>query len=52
MYIHNTHTYHRQGSLQQWGTKREKYVEEIEFDKLYDIDFLTGKFGAELTWVE
>ena len=31
---------------------KRAYMAEIEFDKLYDIDFLTGKFGAELTWVE
>jgi hypothetical protein len=31
---------------------KRAYMAETEFDKLYDIDSLNGKFGAELTWVE
>ena len=31
---------------------KRAYMEESEFDKIYDLDFLNGKFGAELSWVE
>jgi hypothetical protein len=31
---------------------KRAYMEETEFDKLYDADFINDKFNGELTWVE
>jgi hypothetical protein len=31
---------------------KRAYMEEFEFDNLYDADFINGKFNEELTWVE
>jgi hypothetical protein len=31
---------------------KRAYMEEFEFDKLYDADFINGKFNEKLTWIE
>jgi len=35
-----------------YGEKKMKraYMEEVEFDKLYDISYINGKFGEQLVW--
>jgi hypothetical protein len=40
------------GEMHGESKMKRAYMEESEFDKLYDLDFLNGKFGAELSWVE
>jgi hypothetical protein len=40
------------GEMHGESKMKRAYMEEIEFDKLYDIDFLNGIFKENLSWVE